>query len=276
MRKTKELNNLHEKTLPKPIKKGGSVIYRLLGTKFDKETGRWIGPLSQNIPSRFTVYDEEKGENVDCAYLRRVNGDGSYQLGEIEFFKHDGFQKTLRNRPEDIEQYQILELHPLNAANSAEYGVRPVFERVDEGKKAKALREERIAKKQAMDIALEMSDEQIQAMAISMGINPKLDLEVLRDKIEKYAEEKPLEFVTRGVDLTEEIELAVREAEELRVVTFKKEDNSWYWVANDEKIYAVPRGPKPGKFKGFATFLAAEEAICKEVKEQVQLAKRVK
>lgn len=275
MRKFKEINSLHEKTVPKALKPGEKVQYVLLGTKFDKKEGRWIGPSSQNIPSVFTIFDDNKQENVDCAYIRTVRKD-DYELGEIEFFKHEGFVKTLTNRPEDMEQYQIMELHPRNAANAAKYGVTPMFEKVEPEKSAAKKREERRQTNEALSLAIEMDDDQIKAMVNAMGKDTSLDIEILRDIVEKYAQEKPQEFILRGVSVSEEIEIVVKEAEGLNVLIFKKEDNSWYWTATDEKLKNVPRGPKYGKYKTLSEFLAGEDEIYEELKLQVQTAKRVK
>lgn len=275
MRKFKEINSLHEKTVPKALKPGEKVQYVLLGTKFDKATGQWIGPLTQNIPSVFTIFDNNKQENVDCAYIRSVRKD-DYELGEIEFFKHEGFVKTLYNRPEDIEQYQIMELHPRNAANAERYGVTPMFQKIEPEKAAAKKREERRQTAEAVNIAINMSDDEVKAMANAMGKDSKQDIEILRDMIEKYAQDKPQEFITRGVSVAEEVEIVVKEAEEVNVLSWKKDDNSWYWTATDEKLKAIPRGPKYGKYKSLAEFLAAEQEIYDELKLQVETAKRVK
>jgi hypothetical protein len=266
MRKTKELNNISKELeesldLPKGKK---TVRFRLINVKFNEKTGRWEGPFSKNIKSKFSIYDEKKDEYVDMAYLKAVRGDGTYDLGEVEFMKSAGFELKLHARPEDIEMCKILLLHPNFADNAAKYNAEPIFEMVRPEKTAAEKRRVRGMKQDALTIAMDMTDEQVRAFAASIGKNAEADIEVLREAVESYAESKPMEFVERGVLKSDEIELLVKQADKGGVIEWQKDDNSWYWPGG-EKITSIPRGVQPGKFKGLAEFLMENTEVAQEV-----------
>lgn len=275
MRKTKELNQISKELeesldLPKGKK---TVRFRLINVKFNESTGRWEGPFSKNIKSKFSIEDEKTGEYIDCAYLKAVRGDGTYDLGEIEFMKTAGFELKLHARPEDIEVAKILSLHPNNADNAKRYNAEPIFEVIRPEKTASEKRKLRGMKQDALAVAMEMTDEQIRAFAVSINKDPKADIEVLREIVESYAEKKPMEFVERGVLKADEIELLVKQADDAGVIEWNKDDNSWYWPGS-EKIVSIPRGVKPGKFKGLAEFLIENTEIASEVQLRIKAAQK--
>jgi hypothetical protein len=200
------INNLPESLKPKKLNKGEIVTYQLLnGIKNpdDKQRAKIpvLYPQSTTIPSKDRIKNHETGEFVDIAIVdsfHAIPGTNQFDVRPrklaIPKYNHGVFI-CVEGSVVDEEIYEYCELTNYNASNpNRDKNVTPLFKRVDERVDSKDRNKKRSVKLEAMKYASDMSDGLVKDFAAAMNWNETIDIAILRDKVETFAETNPEEF----------------------------------------------------------------------------------
>jgi hypothetical protein len=275
MRTTKNYNNLNEKTVPK-LGRGEVAIFRLVGIKPDPvNEGRMMIPTAVSIPSTDTVYDPAKKEYVDIACIDSIGSDGKPNFVDIWFRREAaGTIVCNGNNRLDTELYSYLMLSNYRKNNENRNGDQEaIYELIDTKAVAAKKREDRSKRLEALQFAANMTSEEVVETIASMGLNEKQDLQVLRDKLEAFAEEEPENFLKVASNKNKAMKANVKKALDQGVIVFDRSQNAFKWATNEEIITTVPRSTGTGHLDGFVGFLLGNKKGEKVYDEIVKLLK---
>ena len=109
--------------------------------------------------------------------------------------KEKGIKKFMLDNVEDREMVMYLLLHPkLSGGEFMDKTKRQVITRIDEVTAAKTARDERTARSKAMNVAENMSKDEMETFAAAMLWDDTDEEIILRNKIEELAETSPVFF----------------------------------------------------------------------------------
>jgi len=186
---------------------GKKMKYKFAISSLNPDPEKYNGPTIW--PSRYTldpvVFDiidaEEKRDGKSRAkkigIITGVDEKGiPNKFGRIRILgKDEGVKELDLETPEGIAEAMCLELHPkFSGGLFQDTKKTPIVFRVDEKKEAQIDRDTRNAKLKASIAASKMSNEQIRQFAAAMTWDETDEMEVLRNKVEKMAEESPKIF----------------------------------------------------------------------------------
>lgn len=229
-----ETNN-YSKDLTLPIlKKGETVQYRLLGLKKD-EKGQWMIPAAKNVPKDDHIFDPgaaKSGAYIDVGYEH-----------EIWFERRNlGMLRVTGGNKRNQELYQYLECCNYNASNEhRDTMINPIFERIDAVKKATTKRQSREYLRDALNIANEMSDDEVKTLISSLGKDEDRDIAVLRNEIEELAMKNPKSFITSSSNHQKQILATIKRAIDKKVIMYDSSQSRFVWGTNEEEILSTPR-----------------------------------
>lgn len=257
MRTTKNYNNLHEKSVPK-LGRGEVAVFRIYGIKPDPvNEGRMMIPTAVSVPSTDTVYDPNKKEYVDIACIDSIGADGKPNFVDIWFRREAaGTIVCNGNNRLDTELYSYLMLSNYRKNNENRNGDQEaIYELIDTKAQAAKKREDRSKRLEALQFAANMTGEEVVETIASMGLNEKQDIQVLRDRLEAFAEEDPESFLKIASNKNKAMKANVKKALDQGVLVFDRTQNAFKWAVNEEIITTVPRSTGTGHLDGFVGFL---------------------
>jgi hypothetical protein len=279
------LFNNYSKKLTVPIlKRNETVQYRLLGITKD-EFGRWIIPAAKNVPTSDYVFDpglgakngiKSSGDYIDIKYITSVNAQGEYQLGSIWFERSTLGTLILRGgSKKDQDMYQYLEACNFNASNPhRDTSVRPIFECINETKTATKKRQKREWVREAMNLAADMSDDEVKTMISALGKNEVRPLDILRDELEEFAMKDPKGFMSISSNKQKEIMATIKRGLDNNIISFNTEQSRFVWANNQEMILTTPRGSLKRRMDSMLEYIintkqgaATYEEIVRRLKE---------
>lgn len=214
-----------------------------------KYNGDKVFPATYTLdPARWAIQDNQetrqgKSKTKTVALIENVNEDGKPdRFGKIRVYDKDKGVLTLyiEERPEDFEKAMALELHPKNST-----GLYPdktkhqVLSRIDEQTLAKTEREQRSARKLAMDTAEKMSDAEIVEFADAMLWDSTEDVNVLRNKTEELAETEPQFFNDIIADKKTKFLSVIKKALDNKIIQYNPEDGKLSFAASGQPIVVL-------------------------------------
>jgi hypothetical protein len=203
-------NDYHQKTKPDTLKKGEKVIYELIGIKkdpLDPEGIKLTVPFAKGIPNTDRVWDPNREEYIDIAYQTGEGEGGVPVMGDIIFWKGDGGIMVLQGgKSRDQKLFEYLEMCNYNESNPHRDPSKfPIFRRKDYKAEAKKRSEERDIRFLAVKKAKEMNVTMVRQISVYLNFDMDMDADVLREKLEDYADNNPKAFLS----LTENKDLAI-------------------------------------------------------------------
>ncbi len=207
------VNNISDAIRPPKLKPGETVVYKLLcgvenPDNEQRKTVPILYPQSKTIPSKDRIWDKGKQDFVDIAIVESVVNMGSYtdikprKLSVAAKANSGTFSCTGGNVVEE-EIYEFVELTNTNRSNpERDESVEPLFERMDAEKDSKDRSRKRSVLLEAMTYAQSMTDGDVKTFAASVNWNEAEPIDILRDKVEAFAEKDPAGFtkVVEGKD----------------------------------------------------------------------------
>jgi hypothetical protein len=275
MRTTKSYNNLNEKSVPK-LGRGEVALFRICGIKPDPvNEGRLMIPTAVSVPSTDTVYDPSKKEYVDIACIDSIGADGKPNFVDIWFRREAaGTIVCNGNNRLDTELYSYLMLSNYRKNNENRNGDQEaIYELIDTKAQAAKKREDRSKRLEALQFAANMTGEEVVETIASMGLNENQDIQVLRDRLEAFAEEDPESFLKIVSNKNKAMKANVKKALDQGVLVFDRPQNAFKWAVNEEIITTVPRSTGTGHLDGFVGFLLGSKKGEKVYDEIVKLLK---
>lgn len=265
----------------KPLERGRSRTYQLLGLRIDPENKSFICPQSRRIANKFLIND--KGNNVK-SYLfvsnhaPTLNGSSlpANQLGKIVFTKEAAGKIIISgDKPEDRELDKALFFHQANKSNiDKSWHVRPragqyVFELLDPKTKAEFDNKNFERRNTCENIINEMK---VALMRDTYEMLFKQDSEgfdspVIRNKLYEYVQKdaNAQNFIVLNESEQMKAKVIIREAYDKKFIM--KDDTRVRWVNGKELICA--KLPRKNMDQSLLIFLVTDDGkdILKTLKD---------
>lgn len=221
MESTAHFNNLSEKLREQITKRvesfGDTVRYRFKLAQDNpdplKYNGTKVYPRQYTLdPAQFTIrdpFEDKKGVSKlkTIAIIKELDVNGKpIRFDKIKIFGNEKgiLSLNLKDFEEDKAKAMMLELHPKHEGGDfADPNSYKIFSRIDEGKYAQEQRAIRTSRIKALTTAQEMSDAEIMQFNSGMSWEESPEMSVVRDNVERFAEEEPETFIklTEGKDI---------------------------------------------------------------------------
>ncbi|MAN63463.1 MAG: hypothetical protein CMI60_16130 [Parvibaculum sp.] len=273
MIKTKIFNNIKN---PPKFKRDEVKVFKYYGLKEDPlNPGKVQMPFMVIAPNKDRVYDPDIEDYVDIAAIKSLGIEGKPTFHTIEFTKQKAGRLLLQgNIARDRDLYQFLTLSNYNASNpNRDTSVQPLFELVNPKVKAEKARKSRSLKRDAMNVAAELSGAEVREFISSLGKDEKRDLSVLRDELETLAETDPNQFIKLSKNTNKSYQANIKRALDKNIISFDGETNTFTWTSTGETIVQVPRSSKLGHLEGFTNFVLSNKNGASIYQEIVKLLK---
>lgn len=245
MKKTKLYNNLPDKLLKKMLlKPGEKVVYKLHNiAPAPMDPSRLAIPAYRNVPPIDQIYDKESESYIDIAAVKSVDAEGHHTFHDIYFTAQQaGHMILFGGRAVDQEIHSYLSLCNYNASNAdRDTNKEIIFELVDEEAKANEESSKRNMKRDALNIAADLSNDDVKNYTAALGKADDRPIKVLRNELEALADRDPKEFLELINNKQAIIKATINRAISKGVVLFIEEQSMYKW-ANGEAILTVARG----------------------------------
>lgn len=250
----------------------------------EKTNGQFVFPTIYSLqPAVFTIRDNsEKRDNKQplkevCLTDGLFNEQGNpSRFGKVKIHatQRGIMQLDLEKNPEHFEIAMYLELHPkLKGGEFSDEMQRQVVSRIDENEAAVTERKERTARKKAMDLAADMSDEQIKQFALAMLWDETDELEVLRNRVELAAETTPDLFNDLMEGKKVEYQAAVKKALNKKIIAFDPAEYKFTWTGNKQPIVILNNISGKGENEQLAEWLESGDKgkdVYNKIKELIK------
>jgi predicted nucleic acid-binding protein len=244
MKKTELFNNISPELINQTkLKPGEQVVYRVSGIQpHPWEPGKFAIPAAKNVPITDEIYDPIKEEYVSIAAVKSVNPDGSHLFHDIYFFASQGGHLILvGGRASDQEIHTYLTLCNYNGSNPKRDESKEIlFEFVDEAAKSEKESKQRNIKREALNLAVDLTAEEVRNYIAALGQDDTDKLEVLRNKLEALADNDPQSFLDLIGNKQALMKATINRAIKKSVIVFDAEQARFAWP-NGEAILTVSR-----------------------------------
>jgi hypothetical protein len=244
MKKTEMYNQLSDKLIKSTmLKPGQSVTYRLHNIQRDAfDPNRLAIPAVKGVPLIDTIWDEEKGEFVDIAAVRSVDGQGNHIFHEINFYSNmAGHMILTGGRAFDQEIHSYLSLCDYNASKPNRDNTKEaIFELVDETATAEKESRTRNQRREALNAAADLSAEDVKTYASALGKDDSKAVSVLRNELEELADKDPGAFLDLISNKLAVVTATVNRAIKKGTILYNQEQSRFEWP-NKEVILVVAR-----------------------------------
>ena len=244
MKKFEQVNAVSASLLDKTkLKKGQTVVYKMANIQRNPwNPNEVIIPSAVGVPPVDQIWDEEKQDYVDIAAIRRVDKNGNHTYHDLWFWGSQGGHWTLRGGvAEDQEIHSFLALSNYNGANpNRDVTKEIIYVLVDEEKKAIDESRKRNLKREALNVAADLSPEEVKDYVAALGKDDSRKVAVLRDELEAFADRDPAGFLELINNKQAVMKASINRAIKKGVIIFNDEQSRFEWP-NKEAILTVAR-----------------------------------
>jgi hypothetical protein len=274
LRKIGMYNNFPAGYEPAKLKQGEVAVYRLLISNNDPVRGTTVYPKSFKIRSvdRVKIGDEW----VDVGLVRSVNREGVVETVRYVSFndnankKDGGYLRLTGGNADDEEVFEYMEICNFNESNpNRDPSITPLFVKLDDKKDAKDDRGKRSLRLKAMTLASDMTLGEAKDFTAARGWNQDDEEDILRGRIEKFAETDPEGFIKAFGDKNQATKTTIKNAMDKGVIKHNVPDGKIVW-GNGETIYVLPKPEGINPIDEFADFIASNTKKAKTVFEQIE------
>lgn len=185
--------------------------------------------------------------------------------------KEKGIKKFVLDNVEDREMVMYLLLHPkLSGGEFMDKTKRQVITRIDEVTAAKTARDERTARSKAMNVAENMSKDEMETFAAAMLWDDTDEEIILRNKIEELAETSPVFFNDLVESKDIEYRSLVKKALSKGVIQYDPAEHRFSYASNSQVIAIVPDSIDKSEVVLLAEMLQAGGAKMDEVYKKLK------
>lgn len=275
MKKTEMFNQLSEKLVKATmLKPGQSVTYRLCNIQQDPfDPNRLAIPAVKGVPVIDTIYDEEKGQYVDIAAVRSVDGQGNHLFHEINFYSNmAGHMILTGGRAYDQEIHSYLSICDYNASKpNRDETKEAIFELVDETKTAEKESRTRNQRREALNAAADLSTEDVKTYAAALGKDDSKAVSVLRNELEEMADKDPAAFLDLMNNKLAVVTATVNRAIKKGVILFNQEQSRFEWPTKEVILVVARTGSDAiDEFVSFCTSSAKGEKVFQTIQSKAK------
>jgi hypothetical protein len=212
-----------------------------------KYNGATIWPNVYTLdPATFQIIDKDedrkdKSKSKTIALIDKLDNDGKPErFRKIRVNARDKgiLRLNLEENPEDVDYAMWMELHPKHKGGMfSDRTKQQIFSRVDANALAKEQRDQRSARKIAMDTAEKMSDAEIQEFADAMQWDGEVD--ILRNMVEETAETTPAMFNDLVKSKKVKFQAAIKRAVDKNLISYDPVDCRLSWASTGQAIIAL-------------------------------------
>lgn len=242
------VNDVSEELKPKKLQKGEVIIYQMLNghinpIKEERATRPYIFPFASEIPSTDRIYDPHKKDYVDIALVESFDKEKNVIPRKIKVFGTTGGKFSCSaGIIADEEQYEYLEMTNYNKSNpNRDESVEPLFERVDVIGTSKANRKKRNDLLEALKYAQALTDGEAKEFAASVGWNETDPIDIIRDKIEEFAQTKPSDFIKTVEAKDREIKAVIKRGIDAGVINYDTQQHKITIASNNNTLIKMDR-----------------------------------
>jgi hypothetical protein len=262
MKKTELFNQISPELIAKTkLKPGDKVVYKVHGiTPHPMDPTKWAIPAARNVPPTDEIYDPIKEEYASIGAVRSVDADGTHRFHEIYFFGNQGGHLILNGGiAADQEIHSYLQLCNYNGSNpDRDVSKEIIFEVVDEAVKADKEVKKRSKKREALNIAADLSEDEIRNIVAALGQDDTDKISVLRNKMEELADVDPENFLGLISNKQLTMKAALNRAVSKGVIIFDAEQSKFTWP-NGEVILVVSRTTGGDNIEELLAFCVANQ-----------------
>jgi hypothetical protein len=233
------------------LEPGQSVTYELVPHEIDHITKLPLYGGARVIPGRDRIKD---GNTIVDIGIPRVYD--SKEVKKCEKYQLTGGGENGRVPPrfelsgdsiEDILWHQFFFIANFNESNpNRDKSVKPLIRVVDHEAEAKSRRSKRSEKRQAMDAAQNIDGGEVRMYAASFGWPTEgIKVDLLRDKLEDYAEKFPNEFLKRVKDPKTSDMAEIQVAMDKGLIAYDHTNHQLRWAESNNFICLLDREDKP-------------------------------
>jgi hypothetical protein len=276
-----DFNKLSKDAMPPKLKKGQTVIYKLLKSPDDPDNpGKITYPVATRIKTMFRIQDKGTGEFVDVGLIRGMDKEKNPIPAPGSYFDLSGTLVLMGGNVAHEELYEIMELSPENASNPdrEDTGIEPKFKRVDFVKESNARIAKRSVRLEAMTYASGLTEAESRQLAAALGWDENAEPKVIQDQIEDFAEKKPQDFVdfVENKDQVKNRSLA-KKAETLGILKYDHATKRMLWGASSQPIATLEVQDGKTYHDAFADWLLTAKDGSKTLENiDSQIAKTIK
>lgn len=244
MRKTEEYNNLSEQKIKSvTLKKNDTVVYRTASIqRHPLMPEEIVIPAIQIMPTTDQIWDDELQSYVDIAAIKSVRPNGEVIFHEIEFTKAGAGHMILKgDSPADREIHEFMALSNYNGSNPNRDTSKPIhFYCVDENKNSEVERKVRNFKREALNVAADLSADEVRTYIAAIGKDDNRPLELLRNELERIADLDPSGFLDLVNNKQSTMRAMIQRSLLKGAILFDQERSMFTWP-NGEAILTVAR-----------------------------------
>lgn len=260
MIKTQYYNNLPPEVIKKfKLKPGQVVRYRLHNMRpAPMDPSRLAIPAILDIPLTDTIRIPGTDDFTDIAAIRSVSTKGKIQYHEIRFTaKELGYITLSGDNAAHQAIHTYLQLCNYNGSNpDRDPSKEIIFEFVDEEAKAEADQKVRNLKRQALNAAADMNEEEIRNFVAARGFDDTRPVKILRNEVEAFADQDPSGFLDILKNTQATSKAILNRAIKKGVIVFNKTQSRFEWPTG-EVILVVARTTGQEPIEELAAFCEA-------------------
>lgn len=274
MKKTEQFNNVSEKLMASTkLKKGEIATFKIAKIQtHPANPAEVIIPSAVSVPVIDQIWDEEKQDYVDIAAISRVSRDGNHGFHELWFYGSQGGHWILKGGvAQDQEIYSFLSLCNFNGSNpNRDTSKEIIFELVDEAKTSEVERKKRNIKREALNIAADLDQEEVKNLIAALGKDDTRKIDVLRNELETLADKDPATFLELAGNKQAATKAVLNRAVTKGVIIFDNEQSRFTWP-NGEVILTVARttgGDNIEELLGYCVSNAKGEKVFQTIQQK--------
>ncbi len=240
--------------------------------------GEYIFPAVYTLtPVTYTIIDPGDKMPKLIGLAQSIDRNGEYEevrLNRISIpERFQGILSLDLSYPEHIEMFEYLELHPkMEGGILRDKNIPAMFARVDDLKEAKTKLKQRELRSTALMVATRMSEKEVRDFAAAMNWNELEDLDILKDKLTRLADEDPAFFQKFMDDPLIESKATIRRAIDANIIAWMPVENKFAWVSNGSTIAMLERSEGDKYLDQMANWLRAHkngEEVYKKIKSML-------
>lgn len=261
------------------LEPGQRATFRSLKTDIDFDAE--LGTSTVIYPRLFIGYRDTiryKGESIRIGIPKTIeDGKVTSFLSEVHGSGglFPGFFHLFGDNNSDQEKYTFLMLSNLRKGNPyRDKSITPIIEFVDEVKENKADRKNRSVLKDALSIAIGLSLSDVREIICALNMNEFQDETILRNTVERYAEENPAVFIQSFKNPAFKLSAQMRRAHDKGIIMWDAASRKVKWVdAKNTLITVIEKSAGDEWLMAFAEYCIATQAgmnVTKEIKKRLR------
>jgi hypothetical protein len=246
MKKVGTWNNLPDDMKVEPIKKGTTVLYRLINYSVDNtdptKPNRKVWPKAIKIPTLDRIINPKTNDIVGIGVVNSVDRDNNPSIDTfwVRGMENDGFFLLSGDSIKDQYYHWYFSLCNFNRSNlNRDTSIEALFELVDAPGDAKKELKKFDIELEALNFVRDMNSQDLKTFAASMSWNEKEDADILRNMAKDLARRDPVAFNKMISNKDVELKAYIKRAKDSGAIVYDQRQNKV--ILNGETVATFAR-----------------------------------